>query len=143
VAAVEAGLQGIEIRWLNRRLIGRRSGLRVLTLLASVKTTDAQIVAIEAVKLDLLWLVAGLKRVESHFYAVATELGIDGEVSVLNGYIGEVAMHGAQLATLKHPHNTLQPNLAFEARTGFVAIARWLARLTVDGGVILDLQPGL
>jgi hypothetical protein len=131
------------LRCKKPEMVRKEVWTHLLALLASVKTTDAQIMAVGAVELDFLWFAAGLKRVESHFHAVTTELGIDCEVSVLNGHIGEVAMHGAQLATLKHPHDALQPNLAFEARPGFVTLARCLARLAVDGGVILDLQPSL
>ena len=114
-----------------------------MALLASVKTTDAQIVAVGAVKLNLLRLVVGLKRIESDFHAVAAKLGIDGEVPAVHGHIGEVAMHDPPLAVLKHLDDALGLDVPLETRAGFVTFAGRLTRLAVYCGVIFDLEPGV
>lgn len=143
MARFVTGLQGVQVGWFNRSLLRGRSRLRVMSWLALVAATEAQISTVKSKELNFLQCFTRLKRIESNFHAIAAQLGIDGKGLFEDRDIGEVAIDGPLLAAMEQRDDTLQPHSALQASGRVVAIVGRLLGLAVNGNVIFLRQPSL
>ena len=89
----------------------------MVSLLTLVKATHSQKSAVvAAVEVDFLRLVVCLKRVEPHFHRLAAELGIDGEVPIINRDIGVNVIDGPRFAAEEELRHTLQSHGSLKPR---------------------------